>query len=126
MSKVIEGVVAFSNLTECDSYKGKSTGRYTLTLVLSEADAAKLGSLGVHVKEYKDKKQRKFASKYPVRRVVTADDQPFTGEIPYGSRVRVAYETGEEHPEHGVPTYVNAVRVLELSDNGSSGLPEEF
>jgi len=125
MSKVIEGVVAFSNLTECDSYKGKSTGRYTLTLVISEASAAQLESMGVKIKEYQDKKQRKFASKYPVRTVVNLDGTPFIGEIPYGSTVRVAYEIGEEHPEHGVPTYLNAVRVLELSDTGG-GVPSDF
>ena len=125
MSKVIEGVVAFSNLTECDVYKGKSTGRYSLTLVISEAGAAQLESMGVRVKEYQDKKQRKFASKYPVRRVVNVDDTAFTGEFPYGSKVRVAYEIGEEHPEHGVPTYVNAIRVLEVADT-SGGVPSDF
>ena len=126
MSKTMEGVVAFSNITEPDMYKGKSTGRYSLTLVVSDADAARMEKMGIKIKTYQDKKQRKFASKFPVRHVVDKDDQPFTGEIPYGSAVRVAWETGDEHPEHGCPTYLNAIRVLECAEGGKGGVPSDF
>ncbi len=37
-----EGVVAFSNVTEHDVYNGRSTGRYSLTIVVPEKAASEL------------------------------------------------------------------------------------
>jgi hypothetical protein len=33
---------------------------------------------------------------------------------------------GDAHPVHGVPTYLNAVRVLELADDDVAGIDEGF
>lgn len=120
---IIEGEVAFSNLTEHEVYQGKSTGRYSLVVTLSDADASKLESMGVNIKEYEGKKQRKFASKFNVD-ILDTEDRPMQTEIPYGSRVRVLFQPGNDHPVHGVPCYVDKVRVLELA-RPSSQDPED-
>lgn len=112
---VASGVVAFESLRKTDVYLGQDTGRYTLTLTLDDGSVSPLEDAGVKVKEYEGKKQRKFASKFPVK-VIDANDQPVEGPVPYGSKVRVLYNTGPAHPVHGTPTYMNAVRVIELAE----------
>ena len=42
MSQVLEGTVAFENLTEHEMYNGQSTGKYSLVLSLDEGDAESL------------------------------------------------------------------------------------
>ena len=123
---VTQGVVAFSNLTECEVYKGQSTGRYSLVLTIGDADSSKLEDMGIKVRSYEDTRQRKFASKFHVP-IVDAEDRPFTGEIPYGSVVRVLWKAGDPHPVHGVSTYLNKVRVVELAEGANGGeVPSDF
>ena len=121
---VTSGVVAFSNLTEFDTYKGKSTGRYALTITMDDAEANKLSDMGVKIKDYEGKAQRKFISQYNVT-VLDTEDRPFTGEIPYGSTVRVLWVAGDMDPEHGLRTYMNKVRVVELSESAVDE-PDDF
>jgi hypothetical protein len=126
---VTNGTVAFSNLTEHDTYKGKSTGSYSLTVTLDDAEAAKLSDMGVNVKTYTPtegdaKLQRKFKSQYHVA-VVDMDNRPMSGEIPYGSQVRILWTAGEMNADYGLPTYMQKVRVVELSET-SLEEPEEF
>ncbi len=125
MSNVIEGVVNFSNIKTMDSYMGQSTGKYTLTITMSEEDAAELAAKGVKIKEYEGNKQRKFSSKYDVKAVDT-DDQAYQHEIPYGSKVRLLYKLGPEHPVHGVSTYLEAVRVLEEAQPEEGSVAANF
>lgn len=122
---IMEGEVAFSNLTEHEVYQGKSTGRYSVVLTLDDADAAKLEDLGVNVKEYEGKKQRKFASKFNVE-ILDSEDRPINTEIPFGSKVRVLFQPGNDHPVHGVPCYVDKVRVLEMASRSAGAEDEEF
>ena len=122
---VTSGVVAFSNLTEHELYDGQSTGRYSLVITMEPNEASKLADMGVKIKEYDGKEQRKFASKYHVG-VVDVDDRPVTGEIPYGSKVRVLWKDGIPHPQHGVGTYLNKVRVIEFAENEGEEAPSEF
>lgn len=112
---VVEGVVNFSNLTEHDVYNGQSTGAFNLTITMSEDDANVLADQGVKIKDYQGNKQRKFKSKYEVKRF-TADGQPFTGEVPYNSKVRLKFKLGQPHPVHGMATYLEAVKVLEEAE----------
>lgn len=114
-SSVIEGTVNFSNVTQHDVYNGQSTGAYSLTITMSEEDASALSADGVKIKEYEGAKQRKFKSKYDIMRV-DADGNRFEGEIPYNSKVRLKYKSGPAHPVHGTPTYLEAVKVLELPE----------
>ena len=118
-SKTIEGTVNFSNVTKTDVYNGQDTGTYSMTITLSEDDAATLAAEGVKIKEYEGAKQRKFKSKYTIG-MYDAEGDRFNGEVPYNSRVRLKYKTGPSHPVHGTPTYLEAVRVLELAE----GSPE--
>ena len=133
---VTTGTVAFSNLTEFDVYNGKSTGKYTLTVTLDDSEARKLEDMGVRVKEYvpKDengnpdpsaaKKQRKFTSQYFVP-VVDNENHPVSGEIPFGSTVRILWKGKDAHPDYGVPTYMNRIRLVEAAESEDS-VPEEF
>jgi hypothetical protein len=122
---VTSGVVAFSNLTEHEVYQGQSTGRYSLVITMDVADASKLEDMGVKVKVYDGRKQRKFASKFHVG-VVDTNDAPVNGEIPYGSKVRVLWKDGEAHPQHGVGTYLNKVRVVEFAEADGGEAPDDF
>ena len=117
---LMEGTIAFSNVTEPDVYMNQSTGKYSVTVTMTPSVADTLQKKGIKVKTYTPEEgepllQRRFSSKFGVS-VIDADDNPVTGEIPRGSLVRVKYELGIEHPVHGVSTYVKAVRVLEFAD----------
>lgn len=120
MSFVTTGVVAFCNLDEHELYQGKSTGRFSVVVTLDEAEASKLSDKGVKVKTYQPeegeaRKQRKFSSKYDVS-VLDIDGNRASNRIPFGSTVRLLWADGPAHPEHGVPTYLNKVRVIELAE----------
>lgn len=119
---ITNGTVAFESLKEFDSYQGQSTGKYTLTLTMPADEAEKLEAMGVKLKDYEGNAQRKFSSKYPVN-VIDVNDQPYNGPVPRGSVVRIAWKEGKPHPVHGVATYLNAVRVLEVAED-MSGVAE--
>jgi hypothetical protein len=114
-SQVIEGIVNFSNVTQHDVYNGQDTGTFSMTITMSEDDAAGLASQGVKIKDYEGNKQRKFKSKFDVS-LYTAEGDKYTGEVPYNSRVRLKFKTGPAHPVHGTPTYLEAVKVLEEAE----------
>lgn len=111
----VEGVVNFSNLTQHDVFNGQDTGAYSMTITLSEDDAATLAASGVKIKDYQGNKQRKFKSRYEIKRF-DVDGNPYDGEVPYNSRVRLKYKLGQPHPVHGVATYLEAVKVLEEAE----------
>ena len=111
----IEGIVNFSKLTEHDVYNGQDTGAFSMTITMSEDDASTLAAQGVKIKDYQGNKQRKFKSKYDIK-VFDADGNPYNGEVPYNSTVRLKYKTGPAHPVHGVSTYLEAVKVLEEAE----------
>ena len=109
---VIEGICNFSNVTQHDVWNGQSTGNYTMTITMSEEDAANLAAQGVLIKDYEGKKQRKFKSKFDVN-LFDAEGGQYNGEVPYNSKVRLKFKLGDAHPVHGVSTYLEAVKVLE-------------
>ena len=120
---VLTGKAAFINLTETEQYQGQDTGRYTLTVTLDDDAAQMLSSQGVKLRDYEGTAQRKFSSKYPVK-IIDAEDNPFIGPVTRGSTIRLSYKTGPAHPVHGTPTYLNAVRVLELAYD--AGIDDEL
>ena len=123
---VTAGTVAFSNLTECEVYQGQSTGRYSVVVTMDPHDAGVLGDMGVKLKDYEGKAQRKFASKFHVD-VLDMDSNPVQGEIPCGSKVRLLWKPSlDSHPQHGVATYLNKVRVVEFAEMSEGDAPEEF
>ena len=59
--------------------------------------------------------QRKFKSKYDIKRF-DIEGNRYNGEVPYNSKVRLKFKLGQEHPVHGVATYLEAVKVLEEAE----------
>ena len=114
-AKVLEGTVNFSNVTQHDVYQGQDTGSFSLTLTMSEKDASDLMAEGVKIKDYQGKKQRKFKSKFSIKRF-DADGNEYDGEIPFNSKVRVKFRLGNPHPVHGVSTYLEAIKVIEEAE----------
>ena len=114
-AETIEGIVNFSNVTQHDIFNGQSTGAYSMTITVSEADASSLASRGVKIKDYQGNKQRKFKSKFGVKRF-DAEGNRYNGEVPYNSKVRLRFVLGDAHPVHGVATYLDAVKVLEEAE----------
>ena len=108
--------VAFSNVETTESYMGQDTGRYSVKGTLDEENAEALSSQGVKLSEYEGAAQRKFTTQYKVR-VIDAEGNPFQGEIPRGSKIKISYKAGDAHPVHGTPTYLNAIRVLEVAED---------
>jgi hypothetical protein len=115
----VEGEVAFCNLKEFDTYQGKSTDKYTITVKLDAANADALTDAGVQVKDYKGTPQRKFATTYEVN-IFNPDLSPWEkGEIPYGSKVKIMAKVSDEpYKDYGCSTYVNQVQVLEEAGGG--------
>jgi len=111
----LEGTVAFENLNEHEMYNGQSTGKFSLVVSLDDATADELDAKGVKLREYEGVKQRKFSSKYDVP-VLNPDGSDFTGRVTRGSKVKLLYIDGPAHPVHGVGTYLNKVKVLEVAE----------
>jgi len=122
-AQVVEGIVNFSNVTEHDVYNGQSTGSYTLTITMSEDDADVLADQGVKIKDYQGNKQRKFKSNYEIKRF-DAEGNAYRGEIPFNSKVRLQYKLGPAHPVHGVPAYLEKVKVLEEAEMTANDSPD--
>jgi len=114
-SQVIEGTVNFSNVTKNDVFNGQDTGMFSMTITMSDDDAATLAAQGVKIKDYEGAKQRKFKSKYAIN-MYDAEGDRYNGEVPYNSRVRLKFKTGPAHPVHGTPVYLEAVKVLEEAE----------
>lgn len=112
---VLEGIVNFSKITQHDVFNGQDTGAYSMTITMDEDTASTLAASGVKIKDYQGNKQRKFKSKYDVR-TIDAEGNPYMGEVPYNSKVRLKYKLGDAHPVHGVSTYLEAVKVLEVAE----------
>jgi len=119
---VVEGTLAFENLDTHEMYQGQSTGKYSVVISVDEDTASSLSGSGVKMREYEGKAQRKFASKYDVP-VYDKEGMPFTGRIGRGSKVRLLWQEGPPHPVHGVSTYLNKIKVLEVAEQDDG---EEF
>tara|TARA_S200002703_G_scaffold156333_1_gene161751 strand:- start:782 stop:1153 length:372 start_codon:yes stop_codon:yes gene_type:complete len=113
---ITEGTVAFSNLEETERYNGQDTGKYSIVLTLEPDEAAKLAQEGVKLREYKNQPQRKFVTKFSGFPVLDAEGEQISKYIPYGSKVRVMWEPGKPHPQHGVSPYFKKIKVLEMAE----------
>lgn len=115
-AQVIEGIVNFSHITAHDEYpKGQSTGKFSMTITMDQESADSLASRGVKIKDYEGNMQRRFSSKFDVK-TFDSEGNPFNGEVPRYSKVRLKYKLGPTHPVHGVSTYLDAVKVLEVAE----------
>ena len=61
-----------------------------------------------------------------ISKLFDEEGNQWSGEVPYNSKVRVKYKVGNEHPVHGVATYLEAVKVLEVADAVESPDRAEF
>lgn len=120
---VTEGYIAFSHVLTEDQYQGQDVG-YNVTLCMDEKETKKLSALGVNVRDYKGVGQRKFKSGYSID-VLDDAGQPLglSEELPRGTKVRVQWKQGNTHPQHGLSTYANRVKVLEM---GTGDIPLAF
>ena len=123
---ITEGTVAFSNLEETERYNGQDTGKYSIVLTLEPDEAAKLAQEGVKLREYKNQPQRKFVTKFSGFPVLDAEGEQIAKYIPYGSRVRVMWEPGKPHPQHGVSPYFKKIKVLEMAEGMAGADDEDF
>ena len=91
---VVEGTIAFSNVLTEDEWKGAPVG-YNVTITLDSDEADKLSDMGVKLKEYEGKYQRKFKSKFDID-VLDADGNALelSEELPRGSKVRLLWAKG--------------------------------
>jgi len=120
---VTEGYIAFSHVLTEDQYQGQDVG-YNVTLCMDEVESNKLADMGVNVKDYQGVGQRKFKSGYSID-VLDDSGQPLAmaEELPRGTKVRVQWKQGNKHPQHGLATYANRVKVLEM---GTGDIPLVF
>jgi len=120
---VTEGYIAFSHVLTEDQYQGQDVG-YNITLCMDKEEAAKLYALGVIIKDYQGVAQRKFKSGYSID-ILDDNGQAMsmTEELPRGTKVRVQWKHGNIHPQHGLATYANRVKVLEM---GTGDIPLDF
>lgn len=120
---VTEGYIAFSHVLTEDQYQGQDVG-YNITLCMDKEEAAKLSALDVIIKDYQGVAQRKFKSGYSID-ILDDNGQAMsmTEELPRGTKVRVQWKHGNMHPQHGLATYANRVKVLEM---GTGDIPLDF
>ena len=120
---VTEGYIAFSHVLTEDQYQGQDVG-YNVTLCMDTEEAAKLSALDVIIKDYQGVAQRKFKSGYSID-VLDDNGQAMSmaEELPRGTKVRVQWKHGNIHPQHGLATYANRIKVLEM---GTGDIPLAF
>lgn len=123
---ITEGTVAFSNLEDTERYNGQDTGKYSIVLTLEPDEAAKLAEEGVKLREYKNQPQRKFVTKFSGFPVLDSEGEQIAKYIPYGSKVRVMWEPGKPHPQHGVSPYFKKIKVLEMAEGMAGADDEDF
>ena len=116
---ITKGVAKFVYLDSTEKYNNEDTGKYTLTVGLSNAEAKKLEEAGVKVRSYTDKytgkeiKIRKFSTQYKLEdnMIQTVSGDSIGTDFGSGSDVEVLWKAGNAHPTHGVATYLTAIKV---------------
>ena len=116
---ITQGIANFINLEDTEMFNGKDTGKYSIMLTIEDDQVQVLEDAGVKVKEYKNQKQRKFVTQYAGFEVLDVDGNPTSKNIPYGSTVRVLWEAGKPHPQHGSAPYFKKIKVLELAEQNA-------
>lgn len=115
---VINGTVAFANLTEHEVFNGQSTGKYSVVISLDDDEAKKLEAEGVKIRTYKDQPQRKFTTKFEDFTIIDNEGEPVSkSSVRWGDKVRIKYNLGAPHPVHGCTPYMQAIRVVEKGEH---------
>jgi len=129
---ITKGIAKYVYLDSTEKFQGEDTGKYTLTVAVDSKEAKALESEGVKVRTIKTEdggsyQARKFSTKYPLSFEMVKYLHSETGEVTsighdFGaeSKVEVLWKKGNEHPQHGVATYLTAVKVLERTEGYKS------
>ena len=131
---ITKGEALYVYLDSTEKYNGDDTGKYTLTVGVSNEDAEKLVKGGVKVRTIKhpetgkDVKVRKFSTQYKLDddMIKTQSGDVIGSNFGRGSNVEVLWKTGKEHPTHGEATYLTAVRVADDHTPGFKGADDEL
>jgi len=126
------GTVSFCHLTEHEVYDGKTTGKFSITVMLDDKSAEALSDAGVKVGEYKGQPKRKFTTTFEDIKIFNpdlsewkkGDSGRYEREIPRGSEVNIlAKVTEEPYKDYGCSAYVDKVHVLK---EASAEVPTGF
>jgi len=131
---VTKGEAKYVYLDSTEKFNGDDTGKYTLTVSLSDAEAKKLIDAGVKVRTIKDAdtgediKIRKFSTQYKLddNLIQTMSGDVVGTDFGAGTEVEVLWKAGKEHPMHGVATYLTAIKVADNHTPGFKGANEEL
>ena len=131
---ITKGVAKFVYLDSTEKYNGEDTGKYTLTVGLTDKEAQSLEDAGVKVRTYTDQdtgketKIRKFSTQYKLQdnMIQTVSGETIGTDFGAGSDVQVLWKAGKKHPTHGVATYLTAIKVADDHEPGFKGANEEI
>ncbi len=131
---ITKGVAKYVYLDSTEKFNNEDTGKYTLTVGLSNAEAKKLEDAGVKVRTVKDAetgkdiKIRKFSTQYKLQdnMIQTQSGDVVGTDFGAGSDVEVLWKAGKPHPTHGVATYLTAIKVADDHEPGYKGANEEI
>lgn len=131
---ITKGVAKYVYLDSTEKFNGEDTGKYTLTVGLNPSEAKKLEDAGVKVRAVTDKdtgkeiKIRKFSTQYKLddNMIQTVSGEAIGTNFGSGSDVQVLWKAGNEHPTHGVATYLTAIKVADDHEPGYKGANEEI
>ena len=128
---ITKGIVKYNYLDSTEKYQGEDTGKYTLTVALDSKEVKALEGEGVKVRTIKTEdggsyRARKFSTKYPLsfNMVKTVDGEDIGFDFGAESVVEVLWKKGNEHPQHGVATYLTAVKLHERTEGYKSANEE--
>ena len=126
---ITKGIAKYVYLDSTEKFNGEDTGKYTLTVSVDDKEVQALEKAGVKVRTIKSYDEegnedggtyraRKFSTKYPLsfEMIKTVDGEAIGHDFGAESKVEVLWKKGNEHPQHGVATYLTAVKVHERTE----------
>ena len=124
---ITKGIAKYVYLDSTEKFNGEDTGKYTLTVAIDDKEATALEKAGVKVRtinteEGTSYKARKFSTKYPLNfdMIKTDDGEAIGHDFGAESEVEVLWKAGNEHPQHGVATYLTAIKVSNRTEGYKS------
>ena len=130
---ITKGIAKYIYLNTTEKFNGEDTGKYTITVGMSNSEAKKLEDAGIKVREFKDDngksyKARKFSTQYKLadNMIQTESGEVIGTNFGSGSNVEILWTAGEKHPTHGVATYLTAIKVADEHEAGFKGTNEEL
>ena len=124
---ITKGIAKYVYLDSTEKFNGEDTGKYTLTVAIDDKEATALEKAGVKVRTIQTEnggsyRARKFSTKYPLNfeMIKTDDGEAIGHDFGAESNVEVLWKAGNEHPQHGVATYLTAIKVSNRTEGYKS------